>query len=123
MRTGTLLGSLGLMVIMLVSSFLMYLTLDIYRVSGSSMEPTLYEDDLVLLLKSSNLDLDYTEDDIIILKHNNKQIIKRIKEIRDNEYYILGDNLSTSIDSRELGWISEKEILGKAIYYKDRSID
>ncbi len=35
-------------------------------------------------------------------------------KIPDNMYYVLGDNRTDSVDSRILGVISEKDILGKA---------
>ena len=113
------------------------------------MEPTL-RDKQIVLIKKYNLDLNYN--DIVVIKKNNKIIIKRIvgipkdtvkiedyvyingkkiddlstedagiasKEItlKEDEYFVLGDNRQNSIDSRfqEIGNIKANEIIGKII--------
>ncbi|GIP53311.1 S26 family signal peptidase [Paenibacillus vini] len=35
--------------------------------------------------------------------------------IKDNEYYVVGDNTGNSIDSRFLGPISDTQIIGKVV--------
>lgn len=41
--------------------------------------------------------------------------LKQIK-IPENSYYVLGDNLSYSRDSRHFGWIAAETIQGKAVF-------
>lgn len=126
----------------------------LYFVRGSSMEPTLFNGDLVFVIKSTYLSLNYQLNDIVLVKKDNSEIVKRIvalpydevfvdenKVIINNskiiyfkllpsipkppvkkyhlgtvEYFILGDNLSVSIDSRFLGPVKISEITGKVIF-------
>lgn len=116
-------------------------------VNGSSMYPTLQEGNIIFI-KKFNLDL--KRNDIVVIKKNNKIIIKRLVGLpndsikidkylyingkideewyienngdiseelllKDNEYFVLGDNIQNSIDSRfnEIGIIYKNEIIGK----------
>lgn len=56
--------------------------------------------------------------DIVAFKEKNtgKIFIKRIAKIDNQKYFVKGDNKRDSLDSRELGWIKIKEIIGKVIY-------
>lgn len=86
----------------------------IFCVEGDSMFPVLKAGDLVLINPYAELQIG----DIVLAQHPFKQsvkIIKRIAEILNSEkYFLLGDNLSESSDSRSFGAISAKDILGKA---------
>lgn len=53
--------------------------------------------------------------DIVVIKHNNKEIIKRIQKINVREYFIEGDNKQSSTDSRSFGPIDKSKIIGKVI--------
>ena len=56
-------------------------------------------------------------DNIIVLKHpyNNSYIIKRITKKNNNLYFVRGDNKNESTDSKNFGWISKKDIIGRVI--------
>lgn len=60
----------------------------------------------------------YQIGDIVVAKHPFKQsvvLIKRVSEIDENGVFLIGDNPSESTDSRTLGKISIKDILGKVV--------
>lgn len=58
-------------------------------------------------------------DDLIAIRVNNREMIKRISKFSDQEkmIYVLGDNEKESTDSRNFGWIKESEIIGKVIWH------
>ena len=128
------------------------LFLPVLRVTGSSMEPTLSSDDIVLCSRYSKL----RKGDIAAFYFNNKVLLKRVigvsgdvinitedgdvlvngKEVNEpyikemslgecdlkfpfqvpeNRIFVLGDNRSTSIDSRSsaVGCIADEYIIGK----------
>ena len=129
----------------LIVAFFSHFFYQIYFVHGISMEPTLHDKEMILV-KKYNLDINYN--DIVIVKKNNKIIIKRVVGIpndtieinhylyrngqkiddyyinddkkinvtlKEDEYFILGDNRNESIDSRseEIGIINKNNIIGK----------
>lgn len=57
--------------------------------------------------------------DIVAIKVNGKEMIKRVSKFSDREImiYVLGDNEKESTDSRNFGWIKKSEIIGKVIWY------
>ena len=134
-----------LILVGLIVAFFSHFFYQIYFVHGISMEPTLHDKEMILI-KKYNLDINYN--DIVIVKKNNKIIIKRVVGIpndtieinhylyrngqkiddyyinddkkinvtlKEDEYFILGDNRNESIDSRseEIGIINKNNIIGK----------
>ncbi len=119
-------------------------------VKGSSMEPTLKNNN-ILIAKKFNLNIE--RNDIAVIKKNNLLIIKRVVAVpndriklvdgyvyvndkmidtiyteyagildneitlKDEEYFIMGDNRQNSTDSRhqEIGIIKRPEIIGLKI--------
>lgn len=122
-------------------------------VSGSSMWPTYYNSDRVLVNK---FDKNYKQNDVIVFEHGGYQYIKRIVglpgdtvkitdgfvyindekyetlnselvvwsgtasdgiTLKDDEYFVLGDNYNDSKDSRdsEVGPVNKNLILGKVV--------
>ncbi len=53
--------------------------------------------------------------DIVVIRHQGKEIIKRIQKAHDREYFVEGDNKEESVDSRNFGPIEKQEIIGKVI--------
>jgi nickel-type superoxide dismutase maturation protease len=88
---------------------------EIFLVEGDSMLPGLKDGDVVLVDPYAALEIG----DVVLARHPFKksvQIIKRIKEISpENRYFLVGDNLEESTDSRSFGAIPAKDILGKAV--------
>ena len=84
----------------------------IRKISGNSMMPHLRPGKLVLARRSSN----YEAGDLIIFTHNCLEKIKRVSYFIGDIFYVLGDNLENSTDSRVFGNIDKSDILGKVIW-------
>jgi nickel-type superoxide dismutase maturation protease len=85
------------------------------KVSGSSMLPQLKPGDLILLLKTQKLKVGQ----IAIAKRPDRPnllVIKRVKAVTKNGYWLEGDNLTESDDSRIFGEVDKDLILGKFIF-------
>lgn len=56
-------------------------------------------------------------DDIVILTdpRTSRLLMKRIKKIDRELFYVIGDNSAKSTDSRHFGWVSKKQIIAKVI--------
>ena len=76
------------------------------------MLPDFKEGDRVITYNFSKI----KEKDVIILNKSHSNIIKRIKKISNNKYYVLGDNLEQSTDSRGFGWVTKKDIKCKVLF-------
>ena len=127
-------------------------------VSGDSMKPNLHNGDLLLERKIGYNSTNIKRFDIVVIKEDKDEIIKRIiglpgehisyknnklyvndelvketfdfrdtkdfnleeictcSSIPEGKYLVLGDNRPVSKDSRIIGLIDEKDILGKAVY-------
>lgn len=49
---------------------------------------------------------------VVIARHAEREIIKRVKQADDKGYYLVGDNQEESTDSRHYGKINRRAILG-----------
>ena len=100
------------------------------RISGESMAPTLKSGQRAIFLKSSPSKSSRTVLGIgdkwlgrivLIQRINNLGArdfyqVKRITEIKDGKFFVTGDNPEYSTDSREFGWLSADEIVGKLLF-------
>ncbi len=88
-----------------------------FKVIGHSMEPQIKNGEVVL---ASNIPYWFKTpkiNDIVAFRDNSgKVLIKRIVRIQNGKYSALGDNKNDSLDSREFGNISKKQIIGEIIY-------
>lgn len=80
----------------------------IRRVVGNSMLPYLKPGNIVLAKKVNK----YKIGDIVIANVNNRQVIKRVKNINNNLYELIGDNKNESTDSRSFGMVQSTDIKG-----------
>lgn len=116
------------MVLLILLTLLTLLLLSFYLypiifVSGNSMFPTFFDNDVIVgtrIYKTSNL----KKNDIIVYKspdNPSRFVIKRIHHFFiDNStktyyFYCLGDNQDDSYDSRNYGYISSDSIICKII--------
>lgn len=92
-----------------------------YQVKGQSMEPLCREGDFVFVNRATYLLSHPKEGEIVVLHHPEdpaKLLIKRIKYVRPQGskpwYWVEGDNVRSSEDSRSFGWMPREAIVGKA---------
>ena len=94
-----------------------------FRVSGSSMSPLLVDSEEVIVVTNPQVIDNLTVNDIVVLRHPlrlNLLIIKRITKIitletHRKQYFVQGDNLDVSTDSRHFGLVDENLLIGKVI--------
>lgn len=79
------------------------------------MLPTLKRGDNVLVLCWF---FKLEKGDLVAVKKQGRDMIKRVKALKEGEVFVLGDNEKVSIDSREFGWIKKEEVIGKVIWHQ-----
>lgn len=83
-----------------------------FVVFGSSMLPKLKPGDNII---SFDWFLNPKVGDIVVALLDKRLIIKRVRFIRENKVFLVGDNEKESTDSREIGWIDKKSLVGKVV--------
>lgn len=89
-------------------------------VEGKSMEPTLAAKSYVLVTRAYWLFGPPKINDIVVLRHGDDLIVKRLVDVSTNaEYgavvYVLGDNPAVSEDSRTFGYVPLSDVVGKLV--------
>ncbi|HET7630385.1 MAG TPA: S26 family signal peptidase [Candidatus Saccharimonadales bacterium] len=82
----------------------------IRRVVGDSMIPALKAGDIII-----SLPLKVGAGDIVVARQNNREVIKRVAKIDENGYFLVGDNMTKSTDSRKHGSVKKGDILGRVV--------
>jgi phage repressor protein C with HTH and peptisase S24 domain len=85
------------------------------RVIGNSMLPTLTPGDFLVIKIGGNIQIG----DLVAFKQGEvvgQLLIKRVVDLRDAAYWVSGDNVKESDDSRKFGWVESNQIIGKVIF-------
>jgi len=86
-----------------------------YICEGKSMNPTLKDGEVVLVDREAEIEVG----DIVVAKHpfeKNVEIVKRVERINEQgNYFLIGDNLEDSNDSRHFGAVTREYIKGKVV--------
>lgn len=59
--------------------------------------------------------------DVIIIKHDGREKIKRVQHVDTDKLYVVGDNPAESSDSRQFGWVDSNCVLGKVLWPRVRA--
>lgn len=109
--------------------FFLLFDLKLVQINGNSMSPTLPNKSYALVDKYLFKLFQINSGDILLFKKDNEEVVKKIigfpnskiviedKEIAlsDNEIYVIGENLTESVDSRSYGPLNSKSIIGKIV--------
>ena len=80
------------------------------------MYPTLHPGQDVLSFNWAYLGKKPKVGDIVVVRMNGKDMVKRVDKVYDRTVYLTGDNQSGSTDSRDFGPVDKDQIIGKVIY-------
>ncbi len=84
----------------------------IRRVVGKSMWPILDPEQVVVAVRKRK----YVPEDVVIVLHDGREKIKRIRAVEHTKYDVRGDNPSQSTDSRHFGLVRKDNVLGKVVW-------
>ena len=87
-----------------------------FKVYGKSMLPTLKPGQDVLVFNWAYIFSKPKNGDIVVIRVNSRDMVKRIQRVQGYECFVEGDNKETSTDSRDFGVIDRSRIVGKVIF-------
>lgn len=91
----------------------------ILRIIGTPENTILFSDEGDVIINNERYDEDYIYEKTYVEDNTNTYPLK----LNENEYFVLGDNRTTSKDSRDFGIVTKEEIKGKVIYvFRNREI-
>lgn len=79
------------------------------------MNPTLKDGEVVLVDRDAEIEVG----DIVVARHpieQNSELIKRVERVNEQgNYFLVGDNVENSNDSRHFGAVTREYITGKVV--------
>lgn len=89
-----------------------------FRIHGPSMLPEFKSGGLVLVEKLSYRFRNPARGEVVVFNSplGGQQIGRMIKEVETQMYWVEGDNIEESTDSRQFGPVSKSSILGRVIW-------
>ena len=87
-----------------------------FTVNGNSMVPTLCPGQDVLSFNWAYLGKRPKVGDIVVVRLNGKDVVKRVNNVYDRTIYLLSDNSQESTDSRDFGPVGMDQVIGKVVY-------
>lgn len=91
-----------------------------FRVTGISMQPTLNPGEEILIDPQAFQKRSPQINDLVVASHPQQpdlEIVKRVSKIAKSDtgdrFFLLGDNLNHSSDSRSFGLVTKKQIIGR----------
>lgn len=87
--------------------------LTLLKIQGHSMEPAIKQGNIVLVSSLPFLFSEPKVGDVVTFRKDELIFIKRIVKIKNNQYFLKGDN---SKDSLRVSWISKKDLVGKLLF-------
>lgn len=94
----------------------MKLPISRFTINGNSMLPTLSPGQDVLSFNWAYLGRKPKIGDIVVIKKDGKEMVKRVQKVFDQEIFVSGDNMEESTDSRHFWPIKLDQIIGKVVY-------
>jgi phage repressor protein C with HTH and peptisase S24 domain len=85
----------------------------IRRISGESMLPAFRPGRIVIAVPYYKT---LRPGDVVIIRHEGLEKIKRVARITQGQVYVTGDNQAYSTDSRLFGWLDRSAIIAKIIW-------
>lgn len=82
------------------------------KVEGDSMLPTFRAGQVVVVSMVRR----FKVGDIVVAFMDRREVIKRVTKIKEGAVFLEGDNKKASTDSRELGWLPDRHVLGRVIF-------
>lgn len=119
---------LGILLIIISVPFMLF---GLTRIEGTSMFPTLKEDDVLLLRRVFPWETPKI-DEVYVFFRNGYRFVKRLKHYNESTVdskhyyfcYFIGDNSAHSYDSRNFGRVKWTEVKYKAVYnFNGRSLN
>lgn len=90
------------------------------KIIGTSMNPTLKDKSIrIAKVYSRHRDSPKIGKIYIYFNPNEEMVIKRLKyyDVKTGDCYFLGDNPMYSIDSRHYGFVNERNIIARLLWY------
>lgn len=87
-----------------------------FTVYGNSMLPTLKPGQDVVSFNWAYLGRKPKIGDVVIIKVDGKEMIKRVQKKTQLKVFVQGDNKEESTDSRDFGLVDISQVIGKVVY-------